>query len=353
MIRRITFRQLQIFCTVTRHLSFVRASEELHLTQPAVSMQIKQLEDALELPLIDRFGKRLRLTEAGRAFHEHASRVLGELHDAEETLNQLKGLKGGTVTIGMVSTAKYFVPQLLARFTARHPDVELRLLTGNRGTLLGYLHRNEIDLAIMGRPPRELDMVAEAFAEHPYVFIAPAKHRLARVNDIDLFDLRGETMLLREPESGTRMLNDEYFQKCLFTPKRMIEMGSNETIKQAVMAGMGVALLSQHTLGLELKHNALAILDVQGTPVMRTWHAAHMTEKRHSPAAKALRDFVLTHGGSYLRHEFDSPKRRSRRAVPKKAAEAKRIAKVKPRANISSLLPSGESAPKGRMRVRR
>lgn len=311
MIRRITFRQLQIFCTVTRHLSFVRASEELHLTQPAVSMQIKQLEEALELPLIDRFGKRVRLTEAGRAFHEHASRVLGELHDAEETLNQLKGLRGGTVTVGMVSTAKYFVPQLLARFTSKHPDVELRLLTGNRGTLLGHLHRNEIDLAIMGRPPREMDMVAEAFAQHPYVFIAPAKHRFARVAQIDLFDLRDETILLREPESGTRMLNDEYFQKCLFTPRRMIEMGSNETIKQAVMAGMGVALLSQHTLGLELKHSALAILDVLGTPVMRTWHVAHMTEKRHSPAAKAMRDFVLTHGGDYLRHEFNAPKRRA------------------------------------------
>ena len=324
MIRRITFRQLQIFCTVTRHLSFVRASEELHLTQPAVSMQIKQLEEALGLPMIDRFGKRLRLTEAGSAFHEHASRVLGELHDAEETLNQLKGLRGGTVTVGMVSTAKYFVPQLLARFTAKHPDVELRLLTGNRGSLLGYLHRNEIDLAIMGRPPRELDMVAEAFAQHPYVFIAPAKHRLARAKKIDLFDLRDETMLLREPESGTRMLNDEYFQKCLFAPKRKIEMGSNETIKQAVMAGMGLALLSQHTLGLELKHRALAILDVLGTPVMRTWHVAHMTEKRHSPAAKALRDFVLTHGGAYLRGEFAHKSRAAAVAPAKKVLAPRR-----------------------------
>ncbi len=321
MIRRVTFRQLQIFCAVTRHLSFVRASEELHLSQPAVSMQIRQLEEALELALIDRFGKRLRLTEAGRLFHEHAARVIGELHDAAETLNQLKGLRGGTVTVGMVSTAKYFVPKLLARFTSRYPDIELRIMTGNRGTLLGYLHRNEIDLAVMGRPPRELDMVAEAFAQHPYVFIAPADHRLAGVAGIDLFDLRDATMLLREPESGTRMLNDEYFQKCLFTPRRKIEMGSNETIKQAVMAGMGVALLSQHTLGLELKHGALAILDVVGTPVMRTWHVAHLTEKRHSPAAKAMRDFVLTHGGNYLRDEFDTPKKAAR---PRSPASMKR-----------------------------
>jgi DNA-binding transcriptional LysR family regulator len=304
MIRRITFRQLQIFCAVTHHQSFVRASEELHLTQPAVSMQVKQLEDAVGLALIDRVGKRVRLTEAGRHFHGHAARVLGELHDAEETLNQLKGLRGGTVTVGMVSTAKYFVPKLLARFTAQYPDVELRLMTGNRGTLLGYLHRNEIDLAVMGRPPREMEMVAEAFAQHPYVFIAPPGHRLAGIPDVDLFDMRDETMLLREPESGTRMLNDEYFQKCLFTPKRKIEMGSNETIKQAVMAGMGLALLSQHTLGLELKHGAIAILDIAGTPIMRTWHIAHQTEKRHSPVAKAMRDFVLEHGGAFLRSEF-------------------------------------------------
>lgn len=317
MQHRITIRQLQIFCAVTRHLSFVRASEELHLTQPAVSMQIKQLEDALGLSLIDRFGKRLRLTEAGKRFHEHAARVIGELHDAEETLNQLKGLRGGTVSVGMVSTAKYYLPKLLARFTSRHPDVELRLMTGNRGTLLGYLHRNEIDLAIMGRPPRDMEMVAEAFAQHPYVFIAPADHRLAGIAGVDLFDLRDETMLLREPESGTRMLNDEYLQKCLFTPRRKSEMGSNETIKQAVMAGMGVALLSLHTLGLELKHKALAVLDVQGTPVMRTWHVAHMTDKRLSPAAKALRDFVLTNGGEYLRKEFDSPyKSAKRRTAP-------------------------------------
>ncbi len=313
MHSRITIRQLQIFCSVTRHLSFVRASEELHLTQPAVSMQIKQLEDALGLTLIDRFGKRPHLTEAGLCFHEHAARVIGELHDAEETLNQFKGLRGGTVSVGMVSTAKYFVPKLLARFTSSYPDVELRLMTGNRGTLLGFLHRNEIDLAIMGRPPRDMKIIAEAFAQHPYVFIAPVDHRLAGIADIDLFDLRDETMLLREPDSGTRTLNDEYFQKCLFTPRRKSEMGSNETIKQAVMAGMGLALLSLHTLALELKHRALAILDVQGTPVMRTWHVAQMTDKRLSPAAKALRDFVLTHGGEYLRKEFDSPKQSTRR----------------------------------------
>ncbi len=306
MLRRVTFRQLQIFCAVTRQLSFVRASEELHLSQPAVSMQIKQLEEALGLPLLDRFGKRLALTEAGVRLHEHASRVIGELHDAEETVNHLKGLRGGSITVGMVSTAKYFVPKLLARFTAQYPNLELRILSGNRGVLHGYLHRNEIDLAVMGRPPRELEMVTEAFAQHPYVFIAPPDHPCAGARAIDLFELRNETVLLREPESGTRMLNDEYFAKSLFKPRRMIEMGSNEMIKQAVIAGMGVALISLHTLGLELRHDVLAILDVQGTPIMRTWHVAHLADKRHSPAAKAMRDFILTNGGHFLNEEFSA-----------------------------------------------
>jgi LysR family transcriptional regulator, low CO2-responsive transcriptional regulator len=304
MLRRVTFRQLQIFCAVTRHLSFVRASEELHLSQPAVSMQIKQFEETLGLPLLDRFGKRLQLTEAGLRVHEHASRVIGELHDAEETVNQLKGLRGGSITVGMVSTAKYFVPKLLARFTAQYPNLDLRILSGNRTEMHGYLHRNEIDLAVMGRPPRELEMVTEAFAQHPYVFIAPPDHPCAGAGPIDLFELRKETLLLREPESGTRMLNDEYFQKTLFRPRRMIEMGSNEMIKQAVIAGMGVALISLHTLSLELRHGVLAILDVQGTPILRTWHVAHLADKRHSPAAKALRDYVLATGGDFLRDEF-------------------------------------------------
>ncbi len=306
-------------------MSFARASEELHLSQPGVSMQVKQLEQTLGLPLLDRFGKRLALTQAGEQFHEHASRIIGELHDAEETINQLKGLHGGRITVGMVSTAKYFVPKLLARFTGQHPNLDLRIITGNRAALHGYLHRNEIDLAVMGRPPHGLDTVTEAFAQHPYVFIGPADHHCANATAIDLFELRGETVLLREPDSGTRALTDEYFEKTLFRPKRFIEMDSNEMIKQSVIAGMGVALISLHTLALELRHGALKILDVQGTPLMRTWHVAHLAEKRHSPAARALRDFIIENGGDFLQSEFGrvrQPVRKSARRKARKSAGA-------------------------------
>lgn len=346
MLRNVTFRQLQIFCAVTRHMSFVRASEELHLSQPAVSMQIKQLETAIGLPLLDRFGKRLALTDAGVRIHDHAARAIGELNDAEETINQLKGLHGGRITVGMVSTAKYFAPRLFARFTAQYPNLDLRIMSGNRSALHGYLHRNEIDLAVMGRPPRELDMVTEAFAQHPYVFIGPPDHPCATAASIDLFELRGETILLREPESGTRMLNDEYFAKTLFRPRRMIEMGSNEMIKQAVIAGMGVALLSRHTLGLELRHGALAILRVQGTPIMRTWHVAHLADKRHSPAAKALRDHILANGGAFLNEEF-----------PTGGASAKRLGRKRPPGSraggkilVAKALPKAAMATKARSR---
>lgn len=323
MLRRITIRQMQIFCAVTRHMSFARASEELHLTQPGVSMQIKQLEQILELPLLDRFGKRLSLTEAGVRFHEHASRIIGELHDAEETVNQLKGLHSGRITIGMVSTAKYFVPRLLARFTAQHPNLDLRIVTGNRAVLHGYLHRNEIDLAVMGRPPHGLDVVTEAFAQHPYVFIGPPDHHCAAAESIDLFELRGETVLLREPDSGTRALSDEYFEKTLFRPRRLIEMDSNEMIKQSVGAGMGVALISLHTLALELRHGTLKILNVQGTPLMRTWHVAHLAEKRHSPAARALRDFIIEQGGEFLRAEFGKVRQPGRRKVRRTVSKSR------------------------------
>ncbi len=321
MIRRTTFRQLQIFCAVAHASSFVRASEELHLTQPAVSMQIKQLESAVGIELIERHGKHLKLTEAGTLFLDHASRVLGELHDAEEALNQLKGLRGGAVTVGMVSTAKYFVPRLLARFAARYPALDLRILTGNRDDLIGYLRRNEVDLAIMGRPPRGLDLVTEAFATHPYVFVAPITHRLANARSIDLFDLRDETMLLREQGSGSRVLNREFFTKSLFTPKRSIEMGSNEMIKQAILAGMGISLMSRHTLLLELKHSLLAVLDVVGTPIVRNWHVAHVTQRRLTPASKAMRDFILDAGAEFLNEEFNRDVARSR-VAPRSAKKA-------------------------------
>ncbi len=304
LVRGLTLRQLQIFEVAARNLSFARAAEHLHLTQPAISMQIKLLEDAIGVALFERVGKKVQLTTAGDKLLHHASRILGELKDAAAGFQSLAGLQSGTLHIGLVSTAKYFAPKMLALFTAHYPHLEVQLEVGNREFLLKLLQDNVIDLAIMGRPAKGLDALAEPLAQHPHVIIAKVDHPFRRVKQFDLQELRRETFLLREPGSGTRVVAEEMFKHHLFTPKKIVTLGSNETIKQAVMAGMGVSLLSLHTLGLELRSDVIAILDVMGTPVTRTWHVVHMRTKSLSPPALAYRKFMLENAAEFLLQEF-------------------------------------------------
>ncbi len=303
-LRSLTLRQLQIFVTVARHASFVRAAEALHLTQPAVSMQVKQLESVVGLPLFERVSRQLTLTEAGDRLLHHASRILGEVKDAEDGLQAVKGIDQGTISIGLISTAKYFAPKLLASYSERYPGVDVRIAEGNRETLLRLLQDNAIDLALMGRPPRELDAVSEPIAAHPHVIVASPRHPLRNAERFDLQELRHETFLLREPGSGTRTVAEAMFKHHLFSPARVITLGSNETIKQAVMAGMGISLLSLHTLSLELRTREIALLDVVGTPIERVWHIAHMASKRLMPAGEVCRAFLLEHAAEYLAREY-------------------------------------------------
>lgn len=304
LVRHLTLRQLQIFEVAARNLSFARAAEQLHLTQPAVSMQIKLLEDAVGTALFERVGKKVQLTEAGDKLLHHASRILGELKDAAAAFESLTGLQSGTLHIGLVSTAKYFAPKMLAKFSAQFPHLDVKLEVGNREFLLKLLQDNVIDLAIMGRPAKGLDAVAEPLAQHPHVIIAKVDHPFRNEKRFDLQELRGETFLLREPGSGTRVVAEEMFKNHLFKPKKIVTLGSNETIKQAVMAGMGVSLLSLHTLGLELRSEVIAILDVVGTPVSRTWHVVNMRTKSLSPPVLAYRAFMLDNAAEFLEQEF-------------------------------------------------
>src|SRR5690349_21361700 len=239
-LRNVTMRQLQIFSSAARHLNFSRTSEELHLTQPAVSMQIKQLEDSAGLALFERIGKRVFLTEAGTELYRHAQQVLGAIKDAEDILGAMKGLEGGRLTIGVVSTAKYFAPKLLAMFNERHPNLELKLQVNNREAVVQMLSRNEIDVAVMGTAPRQLDTVAAPFARHPLVVIAHPGHPLAHRKRIPLSALERETFIVREPGSGTRSAMEHFFSERRIRVRVGMEISSNETIKQAVMAGMGV-----------------------------------------------------------------------------------------------------------------
>jgi LysR family transcriptional regulator, low CO2-responsive transcriptional regulator len=303
-IRSLTLRQLQIFVVASRYTSFARAAEELHLTQPAVSMQIHQLEEAVGMRLFERIARRLTLTEAGEKLSHHACRILGEIKDAEDAMTSLKQADSGSIAVGIVSSATYFAPKLLAIYSHLYPKVDVHFSVGNRDALLRMLQDNVIDLAIMGRPPPELDTTTEPLAWHPQVVVAPLDHPLCGARRFDLQELRADTFLLREPGSGTRMAAEEMFRQHLFTPAKIVTLGSNETIKQAVMAGMGVSLISLHTLLLELRTKEIALLDVNGTPIERTWQIVYMRAKNLSPTCTVFRQFLLEEAAVYLDHEY-------------------------------------------------
>jgi len=300
-MKSVTFRQLRVFTEVARQLSFVRAAEALHLTPPAVTMQVKELENAVGLPLFDRKGRTVSLTTTGEYFVVYAKRLLATLKDAEDAMARFKHVEAGLLNVGLVSTAKYFVPRLLVRFRDEHPGVDVRLhVCSNREQLVALLHANEVDLAIMGRPPKELATRAEPFAAHPLVFVGPPEHPVARVGHAPLSALQNESFIVREAGSGTRGAMEGFFRERRFEPYGTIEMSSNETIKQAVMAGMGVSFLSLHTIGLELRSGLICILPIDGTPVMRTWNVVHLSSRILSPAAEAFRYYVLEEGESHL-----------------------------------------------------
>jgi DNA-binding transcriptional LysR family regulator len=303
----ITFRQLRVFVEVAKHSSMARAAETLHLTPPAVSMQIKEVESQVGLPLFDRQGRAVSLSTAGEYFLVHARRLLVALKDADDAMAHFRKLDAGLLNVGMVGTAKYFLPHLLTRFREAHPGVELRLQVGaNREQLVGLLQRAEVDLAIMGRPPKEMATRAEPFAAHPHVFVAPPHHPILAIGHPPVEALAHHPLIVREPASGTRALMDRFCQDHRVKPRIAMEMPSNETIKQAVMAGMGMSFLSLHTLWLELKCGLIEIAQVQDTPVVRTWNIVHMQSRTLSPAAEALRYFILEHGEAYLA-EHDRP----------------------------------------------
>jgi DNA-binding transcriptional LysR family regulator len=303
----ITFRQLRVFTEVAQQGSMARAAANLHLTPPAVSMQIKEVEAQVGLALFQRHGRQVSLSTAGEYFLVHARRLLANLKQADDAMARFKRLDHGLLTIGIVSTAKYFVPQLLARFHEEHPGIEVRLrVVGNREQLVAMMEAGEVDLSVMGRPPKEIATRAEAFAAHPLVFVCPPQHPLLKVGHAPVSALEGYAFIVREHGSGTRTAMEAFFADHRFEPRITMEMSSNETIKQAVMAGMGLSFLSLHTLGLELRCGLIEIVHVEHSPIVRTWNIVHMQSKLLSPAAEALRYFILEHGEAYLA-EHDRP----------------------------------------------
>jgi LysR family transcriptional regulator, low CO2-responsive transcriptional regulator len=299
-MRHATVRQLQVFVEAARLLSFARVSERLHLTPAAVSFQIKQLESLTGIALFERIGKTVRLTDAGRLLLGYAEMIIKALADADQMLTSLKGIKGGRVTVGLVSTAMYLVPHILARFRMLHPDATIRLVDGNRREILNFLIKGDIDLAVMGRPPEDANVEAQAFAPHPTVIVAAPSHPLAGRRRIALAELSAEEFIYREEGSGTRALLEEFFAGRAFTPRVTMTSNSNETIKQAVVAGMGIAGISQHTIGMELGLGLMKTLAVEGFPLMRTWFVAHRRGMPLMPLHQSLCNFVAAEGRAII-----------------------------------------------------
>jgi LysR family transcriptional regulator, low CO2-responsive transcriptional regulator len=289
----VTLRQFQVFESVARHLSYTRAAEELHLSQPAVSMQVKQLEENAGLPLFEQLGRKIWLTEAGQELYQCARSVAQQLAETSAAIEDLRGVRRGRLNIAVASTANSFATHLIATFSRRIVRLEVSLDVTNREGLLQDLENNETDLVIMGRPPDGLDLVAEPFMDNPLVVIAAPDHPLAGRQPLSLNDLRGETFVVREPESGTRTAMERFFSERGVRLKAGMEMRSNEAVQQAVQAGLGLGIVSLHTLALELETARLVVLDVEAFPIMRQWYIVHRSGKRLSPVALAFKAFVL------------------------------------------------------------
>jgi DNA-binding transcriptional LysR family regulator len=303
-MKNATFRQLRVFNEVARHLSFVRAAENLHLTPPAVTMQVKDLEGHVGMPLFERRGKQVSLTTAGEYMLVYARKILATVKDAEDAAARLQRAETGVLTIGMVSTAKYFMMKMLTEFRSKHPGVELKLAMGNREQLVQMLQNNEVDIAVMGRPPKELQTRAEPFAAHPHVFVSSPGHVLSQRGHLTVEDLRPYDFIVREPGSGTRVAMEKFFAEARVEPRLQMQLHSNETLKQAVMAGLGLGFVSLHTIGLELSQGLIALLDVEGAPVVRAWNVVHTQSKMLSPAAESFRYFMLEQGEGHLADQF-------------------------------------------------
>ena len=297
---RVTLRQLEILEAVAHCGSFSGASSELHLTQPAVSMQIKQLEEAVEIPLFEKIGRKIYLTEAGREMYHYSRSISRQVEEAEDVLGQLKGLQTGQLRITVATTANAFATRMLAMFKQQHTGVTVSLDVTNREHLLRQLAENEKDIAIMGRPPADADLVTEPFADNPLVVIAAPDHPLAGQKHIPLYMLQDQTFVVRELGSGTRTAMQRFFDAHNLTITSSMDMNENEAIKQAVQAGMGLGVVSIHTIELELETHRLVILDVEDFPIMRHWYLVHRREKRLQPITQAFKDFVLKEGKALI-----------------------------------------------------
>jgi DNA-binding transcriptional LysR family regulator len=299
-MRHATLRQLKVFESVARNLSFSRAAEELYLTQPAVSIQVKKLEEHAGLPLFEQLGKKIFLTPAGTEMLRSSRVIIQQFQETEEAMTHFKGISGGKLSVAVISAGDYFFPRLLVEFVRRHKGATLDFAVYNRQELLGRLADNLVDLAVMVRPPTDADTVNAPFAPHPYVIVAAPDHPLAGKKRIPMTRLAREPFVVRERGSDTWHSMQEGFGAHFGSLNIAMEIRSTETIKQAVAAGMGISFLSAHTISGELKSKSLVVLDVQGFPLMLNWYVVHRQNKRLPPVAQAFKDFLIKDGAGLI-----------------------------------------------------
>ena len=315
-MKNATLRQLRVFESAARHLSVTRAAEELHLTPPAVSIQIRQLEGHAKAALFDRSGRRLRLTHAGEAALSRTREILGLVRDAEDAIAGLGSVERGILDVGVINAGDYFFPWLVADFRAHHPQMGLRLTVANRDELLGHLADHHVDLAVMSYPPTQPDFDVQPFAPHPHVIVAAPSHPLAKRRSVSLEVVAREPLITREHGSATHLAMDQAFAEARIAPRVDMEIASNETIKQAVAAGFGLGFLSAHAVQQELALGRLAVVPVKGFPVMRLWYVVQLRGRRLPRVAQAFREFLVKEGEALIRnHEASSRSPSAARAL--------------------------------------
>ncbi|HLI07683.1 MAG TPA: LysR family transcriptional regulator [Ktedonobacteraceae bacterium] len=303
-MRTLNLHQLATFQVVAKHCSYVRAAEELHFSQPAVSAQIRQLEETLGVKLFDQIGRRTHLTQAGEELYRYSQKIFSLIDETLETMEALRSPHYGRLSVGADTTVgTYVIPDLLGKFHKSYPEVEITLEVVNRSTLVDALLNNRVDLAVMGRVPDEVPVTIEPFKPNELVLIASPTHRLAGRKNVPFEELAREHFLMREVGSGTRAALETVFQEEGLPLLVSMQVGNNSAIKQGVAAGLGIALISRAAIDMELETNRLTILDVEGFPIMRQWRIVHLKDKHLSATARAFKAFLLQHADRRLRRQ--------------------------------------------------
>ncbi|MBS0017721.1 MAG: LysR family transcriptional regulator [Arthrospira sp. SH-MAG29] len=293
-----TLHQLKVFEAVARHGSFTRAAEELLITQPTVSSQVKHLSQAVGLPLFEQIGKQLYLTDAGEELQATCHDIFQRLEHFEMTIADLKGAKQGRLSLSVVTTAKYFIPRLLGSFCQNYPAIDISLQVINHQQITQRMLANQDDLYILSQPPEDIDLCTKAFLDNPLVVVAPSNHPLVGKTQIPIEALNNEAFIMRESGSGTRRAVQKLFDKSKVSVRVRLELGSNEAIKQAIAGGLGISVLSKHTLNSDGDRRELTTLDVVGFPIQRCWYAAYLNGKQLSVVAQTFLEYLLECGKS-------------------------------------------------------